>query len=81
MSLHKDFSERQLKKDAKALSKLKFDDLPTEAEWISIQANIEETEDNKWAWFFSKQVLSNKRHRKLSPDGPAHRCFEFLCDS
>ena len=49
MSLHKDFSERQLKKDAKALSKLKFDDLPTAAEWISIQANIEETEDNKWA--------------------------------
>ena len=37
----KEFLERQLEKDAKALSKMKFDDLPTEDEWLSIQSDIE----------------------------------------
>ncbi|MEK9159933.1 MAG: hypothetical protein AAB383_04350 [Patescibacteria group bacterium] len=32
--------EVQLEKDAKALSQMKFDDLPTEDEWLAIQSNF-----------------------------------------
>lgn len=37
----KEFLERQLDKDTKALAQMKFDDLPTEDEWLSIQSDIE----------------------------------------
>lgn len=37
----KEFLNRQLEKDAKALAKMKFDDLPTEDEWLAIQAPID----------------------------------------
>lgn len=37
----KEFLERQLEKDAKSLAKMKFNDLPTEDEWLSIQSFIE----------------------------------------
>lgn len=36
----KEFSEKQLEEDAKALAKLKFDDLPTEDEWLIIQSEV-----------------------------------------
>ncbi len=32
------FLEERLEKDAKALSEIKFDDLPTEDDWLLIQA-------------------------------------------
>lgn len=37
----REFLDRQLEKDAKSLAKMKFDDLPTEDEWLSIQSDIE----------------------------------------
>jgi hypothetical protein len=33
--------QKQLADDAKALSKMKFDDLPTEDEWLAIQSPLE----------------------------------------
>jgi len=35
------FLQRQLDKDSKALSRLNFDDLPSEDEWLSIQSSSE----------------------------------------
>jgi len=37
----KDLLDKQLEADAKALSKMKFDDLPTEDEWLLIQSPLE----------------------------------------
>ena len=34
----KDYLEKQLEADAKALAKLRFDDLPTDDEWQAIQS-------------------------------------------
>ena len=34
----RDFLEKQLEKDTKALSKLNFPDLPSEDEWLQIQS-------------------------------------------
>ena len=36
----KDLVKKQLDKDTKILAKMKFDDLPSEDEWLSIQSNI-----------------------------------------
>lgn len=36
-----DLLKKQLAADAKALSKMKFDDLPTEDEWLQIQSPLE----------------------------------------
>lgn len=36
----KKFLKNQLDKDSKVLSKLKFDDLPSEDEWLSIQSDL-----------------------------------------
>lgn len=36
----KEFLQRQLDKDSKALAKIHFDDLPSEDEWLSIQSKI-----------------------------------------
>lgn len=35
----KNWFEKQLAEDAKALSALKFDDLPTEDEWVQVQSS------------------------------------------
>lgn len=35
------FLQRQLDKDLKALSRLNFDDLPSEDEWLSVQTSPE----------------------------------------
>ena len=35
-----DWLEKKLAKDAKALSKMHFEDLPSEEEWTAIQSNI-----------------------------------------
>ncbi|MFA4815218.1 MAG: hypothetical protein WC924_05070 [Candidatus Gracilibacteria bacterium] len=37
----REFLERQLDKDTKALAQMKFDDLPTEDEWLAVQSDIE----------------------------------------
>ena len=36
------YFKRQLMREAKALSKMKFDDLPTEDEWLLLDAEIDE---------------------------------------
>lgn len=36
----KDFLKHQLEKDSKALSKMTFDDLPSEDDWFSLQSQI-----------------------------------------
>ena len=36
----KQFLQQQLAKEAKALAKIHFDDLPSEDEWLSIQSSI-----------------------------------------
>ena len=36
----KNFLKNQLDKDSKILSKLTFDDLPSEDEWLSIQSDL-----------------------------------------
>lgn len=36
----KDYLAKQLESDVKALSKMKFDDLPGENDWLSIQSDI-----------------------------------------
>jgi hypothetical protein len=37
----KDYLEKQLETDAKALAKLRFDDLPTDDEWQEIQSEAD----------------------------------------
>ncbi len=36
----KDYLKKELEQEAKVLSKMHFEDLPSEDEWISIQSNI-----------------------------------------
>lgn len=37
----KEFLQTRLEKDAKELAKMKFDDLPTEDEWLKVQSPLE----------------------------------------